>query len=62
MATQIPLDESAREALRLYKVISGSTNYSDAIRSLMTEAGYEPPEEPLSDEEMLARVFGPGKK
>ena len=62
MTIQIPLNESAREALRLYKILSGASNYSDAVRSLMTEAGYEPPEGPLSEEEMLARVFGPKGK
>lgn len=58
MATQIPVDESARSSLRLYKVLSGSRTYSEAIRSLMTEAGYEPPEGQLSDAELMSRVFG----
>jgi hypothetical protein len=55
--TQIPVNESARSSLRMYKVLSGATTYSEAIIELMAEAGYEAPEGEVTDEELIDRVF-----
>lgn len=58
MPVTIPVDEDARNSLRLYKVLSGASDYSDAITSLMEEAGYSVPEGGFTEEEVKARVFG----
>ena len=58
MATSLPVDEEARNSLRLYKWISGSRDYSEAIVGLMREAGYEVPDGGLSREDLMERVFG----
>jgi hypothetical protein len=60
MSIQVPLNERAREALRLYKVLSGAKTYSEAVVSLMEEAGHEVPEGELTGDERLEMVFGSG--
>jgi hypothetical protein len=57
MGTQIPVSNEAREALRLYKILSGHDTYGDAIIALMEDAGHEVPDHELSEEELVERVF-----
>lgn len=58
MGTSIHVTEEARDSLRLFKWMSGSEDYSEALTTLMNEAGYDVPEGGLTEEDMKERLFG----
>ncbi|WP_161570062.1 hypothetical protein [Salinigranum halophilum] len=55
---QVDLNERSHAALKLYKTLSDHRSYSQSVIELMEDAGHEVPDEAISNEEMIRRVFG----
>lgn len=55
---QIPVEPAVREKLRWVKLLSGSNNYSEVVNHLIDEAGYDVPEEPVSEADAKTLLIG----